>query len=85
MNKVINATSKESLSKMIEFLSPGQKTKITQATAEFIRDSGMYTGEKFRNMQMWTNEFEFAIGVDLYTLIWPDNNMGIMIQAGSSF
>ena len=81
---MINATSLISLEKTISTISAGEKKSATLKTAEFIRDSGLRTGLKFRNMQMWNTESEFLLNGEYYTLIWPDRNSGIMIQRGSS-
>jgi len=62
----------------------GQNLSVTYETAEFIRDSGMYTGNKFRNMQMWATEYEFSLNGNKYTLYWPDNGL-ILILQGSCF
>jgi hypothetical protein len=81
---MINATSIPSLEKMLANIRVGEKQTITFKTAEFIRDSGLRTGLKFRNMQMWATESEFLLSGQYYTLIWPDTNKVIMVQKGSS-
>ncbi|MCL5460448.1 hypothetical protein M3M33_17550, partial [Loigolactobacillus coryniformis] len=72
------------LEKRFSNISVGEKQVITLKTAEFIRDSELRTGLRFRNMQMWTTESEFLLNGEYYTLIWPDRNQGIMIQKGST-
>lgn len=81
----INATSSKGLEKMISTLWPGQKRTVTFRTAEFIRDSGMYTGNRFRDLQYGAIESEFVLNGNYYTLIWPDSCIGIAIQGGSDF
>ena len=82
-NFPINTTKIEKLEKVLINLFPGQNIFITFKTAEFIRDSNLYTGKKFRNLMEWRNEIEFCINENLYTLIWPDSGQ-IFIQGGSS-
>lgn len=71
------------MGKAIEILNPGHAVSCTHITAKFIRDSGLYTGKKYRNLQMWETIFEFEINNNLYMLHWPDDEQGFRIQGGS--